>query len=316
MKIRASGYIAPDLIAAVPTELDDEDPYSRFLMFQDTTEQQVADVDIPRTVVSVCAYPFESDNENVFVALTNEGDLYFLTEEVDYEKIPGAGVLSEDAEDLGSTLAITHKAGILYVCGDGSQVYFRPTKDEWVRICERDVDGMANNFFEGIAAVGPNKLAVCGYTHSRPKHAAHGCLYFYNDGKWSPAELPNNQSLYDLVFVDGSRLVAVGGGGTIVAGTGPGTMEDASVEGLLEKFLRIRFDLSKLYVLGKTAIFVFDTKLNLLETLALPSEYSSPKNIEVKQGIIWYFDREGLARHDGAAWTLMPVPPELLERSE
>ncbi|TIT57002.1 MAG: hypothetical protein E5W64_01685 [Mesorhizobium sp.] len=93
-------------------------------------------------------------------------------------------------------------------------------------------------------------------------------------------------------------------------------MEDASVEGLLEKFLRIRLDSSKLYVLGKTAIFIFDTKLTLLDTLPLPAEYRSPKNIEVKQGIIWYFDREGLARHDGMGWTLMPVPPELLERSE
>jgi hypothetical protein len=316
MKIRASGYIAPDLIAAVPTELDDEDPYSRFLMFQDTTEHQVADVDIPRTVVSVCAYPFESEKENVFVALTNEGDLYFLTEDVDYEKIPGAGVLSEDAEDFGSTLAISHNAGILYVCGDGSQVYFRPKKDEWIRICDRDIDGMADNFFEAVAAISPAKLAVCGYTHSRPKNAAKGCLYFYKDERWSPAELPSNQSLYDLVFADASRVVAVGGGGTIVVGTGPGAMEDASVEGLLEKFLRIRLDRSKLYVLGKTAIFIFDTRLNLLETLALPSEYRSPKNIEVKEGIIWYFDREGLARHDGTAWTLMPVPPELLERSE
>lgn len=315
MKIRASGYIAPDLIAAVPTELDDEDPYSRFLMFQDTTEEQVADVDIPRTVVAVCAYAFESDNENVFVALTNEGDLYFLTEDVDYEKIPGAGVLSEDAEDLGSTLGITHRAGILYVCGDGSQVYYRPGEDEWVRICERDVDGMADNFFEAIAAISPNKLAVCGYTRGQPKQPAQGCLYFYDKGKWSAAELPNNQALYDLVFIDASRLVAVGGGGTIVVGAGPGALEDASVEGLLEKFLRIRLDRAKLYVLGKTAIFIFDTKLNLLETLALPAEYSSPKNIEVKDGIIWYFDREGLARHDGAAWTLMPVPPELLERS-
>jgi hypothetical protein len=314
MKIRASGYIAPDLIAAVPTQLDDEDPYSRFLLFQDTTDNLVGDVDIPRTVVSVCGYASGGKDEDIFVALSNEGDVYFLVEDVFDEKIPGAGVLSEDAEDLGSTLSIRHRAGVLYVCGDGSQVYVRTRKNDWTRLCERGIDGMPDNFFEAIDALSPGKIAVGGYTRGRPKQAARGCLYLYDKGRWQPAELPNDQYIHDIVFIDQSRLVAVGGGGTIVAGSGPTSLEDASIEGLLEKLVRVRLDGSKLYVLGETAVFVLDLKPALVETIVLPAGYSSPKNIEVAKGVIWYFDRQGLARYEADAWTLMPVAPDLLDR--
>lgn len=310
MKIRASAYIAPDLIAAVPTILDDEAPYSRFLMFQNTTDEQVADVDIPRTTVDACAYAFESTNENIFVVLTNEGDVYFMTEEVFDEKIPGAGVLSEDAEDLGSTLGIRHRNGTLYVCGDGSQVYYRPHENEWVRLCERGHDGMADNFLEAIDAFSPSRIAVCGYTRGESR----GCLCLLDKGRWQTIELPNNQYMHDVIFVDALRFVSVGGGGTIVVGTRPEDVENVSIPDVFEKLRRVRFDRDKLHILGDTAVYVLDLTFTLLDTVLLPSEYDSPKNLEVKDGVMWYFDRHGAARHDGEQWQMMPISPELLQR--
>ena len=82
-------------------KLEDDDPSSCLLIYDETFEGLWGFVDVPRILLSVTSFPSETRDKTIYVTMSDEGDVYFIEGDVPVEKIPGAGVRSDDAEDLG-----------------------------------------------------------------------------------------------------------------------------------------------------------------------------------------------------------------------
>lgn len=106
-------------------KLEDDDPSSCLLIYDETFEGLWGFVDVPRILLSVTSFPSETRDKTIYVTMSDEGDVYFIEGDVPVEKIPGAGVRSDDAEDLGPMNRIICDDGLLFACGMGSQVYRR-----------------------------------------------------------------------------------------------------------------------------------------------------------------------------------------------
>jgi len=106
--------------------LDADDPFTALLIHDGRADQPWSRIDVKRNIVSI------ADHAGDFVALSDEGDVYWLREgDVRREKIPGAGVHSEDATGRGAMQALGIIGGRLAACGFGGQVYGRDAGGAW-----------------------------------------------------------------------------------------------------------------------------------------------------------------------------------------
>ena len=102
------------------TNQDMESPHSIVLSYDGTLRQPWGRVDISRIINDIAV------SDGVYVALSNEGDVYtLLAEGAVTERIPGAGTLSPDATGLGATIGIASIGGLLHVVGASGQIYRR-----------------------------------------------------------------------------------------------------------------------------------------------------------------------------------------------
>lgn len=345
-RIWASHAISRTFIAFSVGELDDENPFSSILIFREESELRWGFVDVPRTIVSITSMPGNAKSEEIFVAMSNEGDVYFLEGDVRNEKIPGAGVLSDDAVGRGSMTRIRHLKDRLFACGRGSQVYRRDEPDGWIRIGEGPLPGDEVCAFEDIEILAGGAIVLCGATDvkyrqpspdelrelerikaegpnsrflryrqevRRMEHGVVGCLAFWRNNAWSFSELPTGQDLRALKARD-PDVIAVGDGGTMLLAADPETLEDLSQLGLTETFRAVRLHGGKIYVLGDDSIWIFKRDFSNDGAIGLPELLTNPQSFDVVDGAIWYFDYDGIARYSSDRWEIFDIPAELRNR--
>jgi hypothetical protein len=322
--------------------LQDEDPLSNFLMFKGSTDTMTGFVEIPRTIMSIAVTPGE-DVPEIFAAMSDEGDVYFLEDEIDEEKIPGAGSLSDDSEGFGSMHMLRGREGSLLASGNGSQVYWRSEDGVWVRLCDAASPGVERSTFLAIDARSRSRIAVCGYTNTQYRTPAPneqrrlddlaeqgepadyveekerltpvtapaaGCLYFFDGAAWRPAELPGQAYLRDLLFAPDDSVIAVGDGGTIVRGPAPDEMEDLSVPGLLERFRSIEPFAGGYVILGDSGVHRFGSDFAFAETVAFPPDFANPNTITAVGDTIWCFGFRAIAVWQSGTWRVMQIPDD------
>lgn len=321
---------------------DDDPQFSRILLYDETAGSPWRTVEVDVTVVSITGTPAPGLEGSTFVAMGIDGDVFFLGPAVSREKIPDAGAQIGGA-GFGSMSQIRYDKTGLLACGYGSQVYLRNEGGDWQRLCDNRDINVGQNSFEGVASTPIGTMAVCGVMDTQrrvitPEEQAilrrienegtaqeylqqyenfrrvlrkkGGSLYFYSGGTWSAVELPNRQPLKDVVAISSSRFVAVGRGGTMVAGSGTDDMEDVSEPGLMELFRTARLHANKVYVLGDTSIFVYDLDFRPIESIALPAELDDPLSIDLVDDVIWYFDHGGLSRYRNGGWEIVEIPAD------
>lgn len=343
--IWASHAVSEKRVAISVGELRHEDPFSSLLLYDEDFDGNWGFVDIPRTIKSITSLYSKESKKEIFIAMSNEGDVYYIEGDVPFEKIPGAGVFSDDAEGFGSMNFITNIENTLVACGNGSQVYRREGHQSWLRLCDSNNRDTGENSFVGLSYLSNiDRLVVCGHSANKfrdvspDEHAeiqrikesgdkkkyklllrkyrklekrAAGCIYFLNGKSWITTELPNSQYLNGLERLDSENIIVVGSGGTLLKGQERDGLEDVSDSGLLEKFRAARVYGTNIYVLGSTGVYIFNFGFVLEESIPLPDGLSDPISIDIVDDTIWYFDHAGIARHCGSSWERIEIPQEL-----
>lgn len=343
-KIWAAHAISSTRAAVSIGELNDEDPFSTIFVYDENRAERWWRIPIRKTIMALTSVRVEG-TEDAFVAMSDDGDVYFLHhQEPRVEQIPGAGTGGENSTGQGTMSFIRGVDNWLYACGNAAQVYVRHPSGGWDQLCRVGSDGMGRNSFLSVDARDPRAVVVCGYTDvkytqgtpeqqaelarlkkvgpmteyiklrkqlKRVDHYARGCLYFFDGKNWTPATLPNDQYLNDVIVLDARRVIAAGSGGTLLAGENPDTLEDVSIDGLMEKFHAVRRRGDLVYVLVDTSILTFDSRLANAGAISLPEGFAKPNLLDVVEGAIWYFDYEGVARYRDGNWEMINIPAEL-----
>lgn len=344
IRIWAGYAVSPDRFAISIGELRDEDPQSVILMYNARHERTWGYADLPRTIKSITAIDDPAEGRPIFVPMSNEGDVYFLTGEIPVEKIPGAGVLSDDAEGLGSMSYITQDNGRLFASGYGSQVYERRQPDDWLSLCDKTVFGMDDCAFFGLACrAGRGPVAVCGQKrlkYNEPnaeqqaridKLAAAGdkkgaralrdkvrtvriapaaCLYL-RTSVWQEVETNFGGGLNACVALPGGQILAVGDRGAILRATDPATGEDLSSPGLGEDFYSVAPWNREVAILGEKGIHVFSPDMVYDRSIALPPDLKQPNRMQVLGDDIILFDYAGVALFHDGTWRRIPIPDDM-----
>ncbi len=152
-------------------ERGDEDPYSFIFVYDDAYPQPWARIDVPRVINDLIDAKHQAAVP-IFVALSNEGDVYFLENDGPRrEKIPGAGLFSDDAKYSGKLLGrlrcIDEIGGLIHVAGASSQFYRRGYDGEWSNLgldTLKPDEGFNDIFLSPIAGNDLNSVFVAGVT--------------------------------------------------------------------------------------------------------------------------------------------------------
>jgi hypothetical protein len=347
LRIHAGHAFAKDRCAIAVGKLEDDDPQTLLMMYDEEMEGNWGYAELPRIIFSVTSMKSEIDGYRTYVALSDEGDVYFLEGDIPVEKIPGAGVRSEDAEDLGPMNDIYEHEGQLFACGLGSQVYRRRKGGGWERIGERGKNGLNNSYLAAVAATdGGARVAAVGHSHvvhrlptpdeKRQIDAAAaagdlarrstlraeygrvvsppiGQFFLLEGGVWSSVDLPTNGHMNHVEAGPDRRFWCAGDGATLIAAASADSSEDLSLQGSAERLYATRFSGGRRYLLGDLGIKVFDSAGLLTEEIPLPPGLSTPNGIDIVEDTIWYFDYQGLARRRGTTWERLNLPQGILD---
>lgn len=345
IRIWAGWAVSAERFAISVGELRDENPRSVILMYNAKAERTWGFADLPRTVKSIATVHDAEQDRPIFVPMSNEGDVYFLKAGIPWERIPGAGVWSDDAEGWGSMSHIAACDGQLYACGYGSQVYERLAEGDWRRLCDRDQPGVADSAFFGLTCQpGQGVVAVCGQkrlkyrTPSAEEQAridqakasgdkagakalkerfrtvevpASTCLYFRDGAAWREAETGFDGGLNACLALSDGTVLAVGDHGAIVRAQGPEIVEDLSQAGLNDDLYTIGIWNKEMTILGESGIHVFGPDLTYRRTIALPDGLILPNRHQALGEDLFYIDYGGLALYRNDAWQRIPIPDDM-----
>ena len=338
-RISAGHALSPTSMALTITNLDNESPASTLLIYDEKGGVLWGHAKIPRVLVSVSHVKSPTSQKNIYVAMSNEGDVYFAEGKVPRERILGAGVLSEDSKGYGSMRKIRNFYDTLYACGYGAQIYSRDKGGEWS--CLASKDSLGDLRFEDMAAWDNGKsIAACGFTNlvkseideetkikmealrangdlaayrkmlresKKPAQRPKGCVYVRQSGFWKKHEVSTGNYLYALDF--NGKLMAMGSGGKTVVG------EDDFSESVTfdssETFRDISSSGEKTYILGEQKIYVTDQSLKLLDTIDVPASLGGSVSFQMVEDVGWYFGDQGAGRWK-KTWEILDVPKEHL----
>lgn len=341
--ISSAHAISWERIAISVGRFGGEEPVSNVLMLNEDHPTRWGYVSLPRTIQSITSMPGIDDRE-IFVTLSNEGDVYFLDGDIPVEKIPGAGTLSEDSEGFGSLNFITFQQNGLFACGNGSQIYRRDSDGTWLRLLDEKLCGVSMTLLGLCLAPDASHIAACGhfnttfrkvtpdeasliqlakqagdkreYKRLRKKfrtveRRASGCLHFLNNGDLTEVPLPTRQYLHQVVCISGHQVLAVGGKGTFLIGHPSSGLGDVSDFGLTEKLRAVQAWEGGTSILGDTAIHEFDENARRVRSISLPEGMNDPVGFHRFSWGYWYFDSFGVARCKDHVWEVLTIPEEL-----
>jgi hypothetical protein len=133
LRLRAACALNKDSFCLAFSEAEYDDMYSYILVYEGRYPQPWSRYDVQRILDSMTGR-FDDAGLPIFYAKSDEGDVYTITpgQGTSHEKIPGAGVYSDDATINAYTNQIVLVGGKLLVTGHKSQLYERVEGDwEW-----------------------------------------------------------------------------------------------------------------------------------------------------------------------------------------
>lgn len=347
-RVHSGHAFSQDKFAIAVGELEDDDPSTMLLIYDETFEGLWGAVELPRIVLSVHSMPSENHGRPIYVAMSDEGDVYFIEGDVPVEKIPGAGVRSEDAQGYGPMNMIRCVGDTLYACGLNGQVYRRPKGGPWERLAAVGMSGMDEAHLSAVAAHPDGTVCTVGFGEQlyrtptpseqaeldaarkagdralrrelraryRPMLAPPGPRAYLSGAEgWRRVELDSNGKLEDVAAEAEEAFLAVGSMGFAVVFDDPETAKDLAFDDSPRHLHAVRTHDGKSYVLADREIRVLDAAHSLNESIPLPDELTRPHQIDVVEGALWLFDHAGVARYTDGSWQRIEIPEVLWKRA-
>jgi hypothetical protein len=134
-RLCAAHALTEDRFCIALHEMESDDPFSIVLEYDGSFPQPWTRVEMRRNISSVVAAPDDMAADVICVAVSDEGDVYFLEiTGLKSEKIPGAGLYSDDAQGLGAINGLALINNSLHAFGLGGQLYSRESQGKWHRL--------------------------------------------------------------------------------------------------------------------------------------------------------------------------------------
>jgi hypothetical protein len=285
----ADGTVSRKEFAYIACKLQDLDPedhdFSRMTLYRDGEWYRQ---DLEWDVVSVCSQ--RSEKEGITVcALSAQGDVLITANTgITTEKIKGAGT----REGAGAVRQIRYVDGSLYVCGTNGQVYARRSSG-WVQIGKdlRHPDWDLNS----IDGLSEKDIYVVGQ---------RGRIFHYDGTQWTEVKSPTKSHLERVRCVSSEEVYACGHKGALLRGNFRDGFKVLSSKG--ENFWGLEVFMGKVYLAGNR-LFVFDGEAVVSLITGLEPEVDGYR-LDAKDGEMWSFGVDDLARFDGKTWTRVVHP--------
>ncbi len=257
---------------------------------------------LDRCIVSICRYAYPDRDRSIFVSLSAEGDVGFIgKEEGFYEKIPGAGLLCDDADGYGYMKRIRQIGTDLFACGHNGQVYRRLGPDDWRRM---DAGIL-------LPPSGSDPLIPSDVNGADPEHlylvADDGKVFFHDGRDWRKIPVPTDEWLYDIYVESRDTNWICGRNGTLLRGNERSGFSDLSSVRDNATFLSIAGFGGKIYLGHADGVSVFDGHRIEHVTTGLKPDLSDGHLVDVVDGVLWSFGYNDIARFDGTVWRRFPT---------
>lgn len=334
------------------SELQYDDPFSAILYYDGTLPQPWGRVDVQREITAIVAAPSTAAGDGAYVALSNEGDVYFNKPSLRQELIPGAGVASPGGR--GAMYALATYRGDLLAAGADNQIY-RRRADSWI-VLNPAIAPPPGYLQPGYAAVGvvdDAEFYVCGsvfvdsqpydvtkdpaYSDSmdvdaltqlflknanRPSQGLNpaGFAVHFDGSTWRDLGLHNSPAIMAVFAESSSELWMVGPTGLILVGNARQGFQNVSVGGDRSlNFVSVTKFRDRIIIASDHGLHSFDgQRLSTIKPKINPSRYPAvptPLKVQVVGDVMFYFDYANhIHRWDGESWEEVVIPPQLLER--
>lgn len=120
-----------------------DEPFSYIVQYNSTYRQPWGRADIPEEIYDIERSPVQRRAKFPFVALSDEGNVYFLGLTTEMLSISGAGLRKSGSRRLGFTFGLTSDGNLLYAYGERSQIYLSQGDDRWLPITGPSVSGLS-----------------------------------------------------------------------------------------------------------------------------------------------------------------------------
>jgi hypothetical protein len=303
-------------VCSMADEMDANERFTRLFQYveEDKSDWWYDDQDWKSR--SLCYFGPAHEDFDDFVVLSEEGDVRYFTKKAPIlEKIPGAGVYSEDAQGWGYLSDIQQIGDYLYACGFCGQVYKRFGPNDWRHVDSgllQAADTPQNEAF-GLSAInGPHEKAIYAvgyrYTEWYPP-----CAFFFDGKNWRELELPEVAERLTNIYVENEECIWLcGSNGTLLVGNAHQGFKSLSTTEDNQLFLSLCLFKGKIYLGSNMGLFVYDPAkpkegINQVRTKLLP-ELQDANIVDCAGEVLWSIGPKDIARFDGKNWTRIHHP--------
>jgi hypothetical protein len=293
--------------------LDAYAKYTRVITYDEDDEHVWIFHEVDDIVTSISLFKSPADGLRSFVTLTQEGGVSFMDETELEEKIPGAGVFSEEAKGWGYMSSLKQIGDHLYACGGAGQVYKRQEPNQWQhmdqgilqapdvkeRLLPDVIDGPHENAIYLAGAVSAEGLPPF--------------VYFWNGQAWHSVKLPDVAERITAMHVQSAqRIWLCGANGTLLVGNAREGFQSLSTIDDNQLFTSITEFEGRMYLASNYGLFVYDPQkhwqgIQRVKTTLKP-DLQDANIVDAVDGVLWSIGPKDIARFDGQAWVRIHDP--------
>jgi len=248
-------------------------------------------------------------------ALSEEGDVLFTEGRYVEEKIPGAGVYSENAGGWGYLADVQQIGDSLYACGYRGQVYKRFGPNDWRHVDSGLLQAPDTAMQDSIAlsvinGFDENTIYAAGYQHTDwlpPK------VFFYNGQQWRELALPDGtERITNMCLTSESRIWMCGANGTLLHGNAMEGFRNLSSPDDNQLFTSVCKFQDKIYLGSNMGLFVYDPQkpehgIKSVFTNLMPN-LQDANIVDRFEHVLWSIGPKDIARFDGRTWRRIHHP--------
>ena len=266
-----------------------------------------------------CSITYFGPKDEAFddaVVLSEEGDLQYIGDHVPYaEKIPGAGVYSDDSAGWGYVADLQQIGERLYVCGYKGQIYQRRGPNDWVHMDEGLLQSPDTPMDERIALSvvnghHENAIYSAGYRHSA---GLPPCAFFFDGTTWRELDLPPVAERIINIYVESeARIWMCGSNGTVLLGNADEGFKSLSTVNDNQLFTSVCKYGDQIYLASNVGLFVYDPNnhkqgIKRVKTNLSP-ELQDANIVDCAGEVLWSIGPKDIAHFDGKTWTRIDHP--------
>lgn len=294
---------------------DPFEPYSRAYIFNETGPNKWLFNQHDFLIAALCVWQNPATLQaRCFAALGEDGEVAFLSPEIQREEIADSGLRRANSAGYGYLAGLKQIGNRLYACGYAGQVYRRMAVNRWehMDIGILQSPGIDDGAYMVRAIDGSDEQSIyivgSESTKGHPGRADH-----WNGYEWRRLELPKGTGRLTTIHIESAaRVWMVGADGTLLLGN--------NVDGFYNfgplRETKLIFSIALFNGLGylgtDLGLYKFDPNspgkgFSKVRT-GLDPVLQDANIVQAVDGVLWSMGSKDLARFDGSTWVRFHHP--------